>query len=287
MNDPLIPILSVAAVWWLGTGVVLRLVWLPRRTHRTSLLVFSVLALLGFVGVIGSSTVPTVGAAYLGFGSALAIWAWHELTFLLGVISGPRKIPCWPEVSTWVRFRDATAAVIHHELALAFTAAALVVMTWDAPNQVATWTFVVLWIMRLSAKLNIFVGVRNLSEEFIPPHLRYLTSYFRKARFSPLIIVSLAGAGLALMPLVGGVLDPEASAFTVCSHALVATMLGLGMLEHVFLALPVPDAVLWRWAFRPRAQGRAAARSAKHPRARGGLRNPWFALGMIDQWLPK
>jgi putative photosynthetic complex assembly protein 2 len=42
------------------------------------------------------------------------------------------------------------------------------------PNQVGTGTFAVLWVMRISAKLNLFLGVRNLSEELLPPHLAYL-----------------------------------------------------------------------------------------------------------------
>ena len=36
------------------------------------------------------------------------------------------------------------------------------------PNQVATWTFALLWVMRLSAKFNLFLGVRNRGEEFGP-----------------------------------------------------------------------------------------------------------------------
>ena len=36
--------------------------------------------------------------------------------------------------------------------------------------------------MRQSAKLNVFLGVRNLSEEFLPQHLHYLQSYFTRSR---------------------------------------------------------------------------------------------------------
>jgi putative photosynthetic complex assembly protein 2 len=241
---------SVVVVWWLSTGLVLGLVWLPSETHRWSVAVASVLAVVGFYGAFESSLVRTVGAAYLGFGCALAIWAWHELTFLLGMIAGPRKTPCPPEVLGWQRFRYATATVIHHELALAATVLALLAITWNAPNQVATGTFLVLWIMRLSAKLNVFVGVRNLSQDFVPPHLRYLTSYFRRARPGLLMLVSVLGAGAALWPLAAGALSTEASDVSRVGHALVATMLALAILEHLFLALPISDAWLWRWALR-------------------------------------
>lgn len=40
---------------------------------------------------------------------------------------------------------------------------------------------------------------------------------------------------------------------------LVATMLGLGLLEHVFLAVPLPDAMLWRWVIRGDAPTAGAA----------------------------
>lgn len=273
MTEHALAILSAVVAWWLSTAVILRVVWLPRETHRVSLAVFSGLGIAAIYGVVWSSEVPTVGGAYVGFGSALAIWAWHELTFLLGKISGPRRIPCWPEASGWARFRDATATVIYHELALALTVVGLVATTWGSPNQVATWTFLVLWVMRLSAKLNVFFGVRNLSEDFIPPHLRYLSSYFGSARWSPGVLVSLVGASVALIPLVSGAIS-DGGGFAVHGHTLVSTMLGLGMLEHLFLALPLPDAMLWRWIIPTDPSKRSWS-------------NPWFTLGMIDQWIPK
>lgn len=268
MNEHALAVLSVVVLWWLSTGVVLRIVWLPRGTHRYSVGVFSLLAVVAIYGVFETSNEQSVMSAYLGFGCALALWAWHELTFLLGVISGPRKIACPPEAAGWERFRHATATVIHHEIALALTALALVAITWGTSNQVATWTFLVLWVLRLSAKLNVFVGVRNLSEEFIPPHLRYLTSYFRRARFSPLMLGSVVCASLALLPLVSGAASPEASRFTVSGHTLVATMLGLGIVEHLFLALPLPDAMLWRWILRSRTERAGASGSGSSVLAR-------------------
>lgn len=250
MDDYALALGSVIAVWWVSTGVVLRVVWLPRWTHRYSLVAFSVLALAAVYGVLHASAHATVGGAYLGLASALALWAWHESAFLLGAIAGPRREPERPNASGWLRFRDATATVIHHELALAVTGIALLAMTWDAPNQVATATFVVLWIMRLSAKLNVFVGVPNISEEFVPPHLRYLGTYFRRRRASPLMLVSLASGVAALAWFVDAASAAEASRFSRVANTLVGTMLGLGVLEHVFLAARLPDALLWRWLLR-------------------------------------
>ena len=45
--------------------------------------------------------------------------------------------------------------------------------------------------MRESAKLNLFLGVRNLSEEFLPAHLAYLQSYFRRRSMNMLFPFSV------------------------------------------------------------------------------------------------
>ncbi len=248
MIDRGLAALFVLAVWWLSTGLVLGMVWLRASTHRLSLASFSVLALAGLFGLSWSAQRATSAGAYLAFASALAVWGWHELSFLLGAVTGPRKEPCPPGAVGLRRFLLATATVIHHEVAMAVTLGAVVALTWGAPNQVGTWTFLVMWIMRLSAKLNVFLGVRNLSEEFIPDHLRYLPSYFRRARMNPLMPFSLAGATTVTVLLASEALAPGANAYVLVGRTLVATILALAVVEHVFLAVPVPDKVLWRWA---------------------------------------
>jgi putative photosynthetic complex assembly protein 2 len=254
MNDRTLAALFVLAVWWLSTGVVLKMVWLGRSGARLSVVALTATALSALWATYWSSKSESIGAAYLAFGCAVAIWGWHELTFLLGIITGPRKVGCPAEARGWRRFAIATSAVIHHELALAATLLALVALTWRQPNQVATWTFAVLWVMRLSAKVNVFLGVRNLTEQFVPEHLRYMLSYFRRARMNPFMPVSLLLAGAAAIQL--WALPPDATPFVVVGRTLVATLLALAVIEHVFLAVPLPDALLWRWAIRRKRDGR-------------------------------
>lgn len=249
--------LFVVVAWWASTGVVLWVDGLPRSTFRVSIGAATALALGGLLGLWWSSGLESSGGAYLAFSSALVLWGWHELTFLLGVVTGPRKTACPPGARGWARFRYATAVVIHHELALAVTLAAVLVLTWGATNQVGARTFLVLWVMRLSAKLNVFLGVRNLTERFIPEHLRYMLSYFRRARWNPLMPVSLLAAGAVFVWLVTQPVPPDATALATVGKTLVATILGLAVLEHLFLALPVPDAMLWRWAMRRGVGGEA------------------------------
>lgn len=248
--DHVLPALFVLLTWWGSTGVILLMDGLPRSTHRFSMAGASVMALLGLYGLLWSSRIESRSAAYLAFACALLIWGWHELTFLLGLITGPRKEPCPPDARGWRRFRYGAAAVMHHEIALALTLLAMFALTWGAPNQVGTWTFLVLWIMRLSAKFNVFLGVRNLATEFIPEHLRYLLTYFRKARLNPLMPVSLIVASAVVVRLALAARSEDATPFIQVGRTLVATLLAMAVLEHLFLALPLPDALLWRWALR-------------------------------------
>lgn len=246
--NTLLAILFVVGVWWLGTLLVLRLVWLPRRTHRWSIGIASVLGFAGLVATFALRNDNTSTGACLGFLSGIALWGWHELMFLLGRVTGPRRGPCPPGLEGWGRFRAATEAVIHHELALAATMAAVVALSWKASNQVAAWTFAVLWLMRLSAKFNVFLGVQNLSKDFVPLHLEYLTSYFRVSRLNPLMPFSVGIASAVaffLFTAVTPTSDGEATGLV-----LSASLLTLAVFEHLFLAVPVPDARLWRWAIR-------------------------------------
>ncbi len=237
-------------LWWFSTGVLLYVDHLPRRTFPRSLLVATVLALGSIYGLYVSSLATSLPAAYAAFVCAIMVWAWHEMTFLMGWVTGPRKQPCPPDATGWRRFWYATAIVLHHELALAGTVAFVVALTWDAPNQVGTGTFLVLWVMRLSAKLNIFLGVSNLTTSFVPDHLQYMLSYFRRAPLNPLMPISVVLGSIGVVWMTSRGLSSVVAPFDSAAVGLVATTLALAVLEHVFLVLPVRDAALWRWAYR-------------------------------------
>jgi putative photosynthetic complex assembly protein 2 len=265
MSDRAIALSFVVGLWWLSTAVVLKLVWLAPSTHRRSLLGSSVLALLAVAGLAWSARIDTPLGAYVGFSCALAMWGWHELTFLLGVLTGPRKTACPPGVRGWARFRVATESVIHHELALAATVVLVVALSIGRSNWVGAGTFMALWVMRLSAKFNVFLGVRNLSEQFVPPHLRYLSTYFRTARLNPLMPLSIVLGAAATSRLVSHSVSPMASTFELIGYTLVAALVGLAVVEHIFLTLPLPDAALWSWAIASDL-GRATAVAKDAPR---------------------
>jgi putative photosynthetic complex assembly protein 2 len=237
-------------MWWFSTGIVLLLDTLPRTTFRWSLLLSSGLAVAALLGLAHTSQQTTLAGAYCAFTCALLLWGWHELSFLTGWITGPRRTALPAGVRGWPRFVASVQAILWHELAILAMGGLVVFITWGAPNQVGTATFALLWVMRVSAKLNLFLGVRNLSEEFLPPHLAYLASFFRRRRMNALLPLSVAGGLVAVLMLAAAARVPAVPPAVAVGHTLVATLLLLAVVEHLLLVLPLPSTWLWRWAMR-------------------------------------
>ena len=195
------PLAFTLFAWWFATGLILYLDGLPRRTFKFTMAGATVLALFAFAGLVASSRVATPAAAYCAFTCTLLVWAWQEVAFLLGWVTGPRRQPCPPEARGWRRAWLAFQTIVHHELALLVLGAGVLVATWGQVNSTGLWTFAILWAMRQSAKLNVFLGVRNLSEEFLPAHLKYLQTYFTRKPMNLLWPVSVGLATWAVIPL--------------------------------------------------------------------------------------
>lgn len=239
-------------LWWFGTGAVLYLDGLPRRTFPATLAGATAFMLAGLAGLFLTRDETGVGAAHIAFASAVAIWGWNEVLFLTGTVTGPRRGAQPAGDRGFRRFRSAAEAILYHELVLAASAIAVALAVGGGANRVGLWTFATLWVMRLSTKLNVFLGVRNLGENFLPDHLRYLATYFRRARMNPLLPVSVVASVAMLAALVGAAIDPETGATEATALTLVATLLALAILEHGFLVLPVDSLPLWRWGLASR-----------------------------------
>lgn len=243
-----IPLGVAALAWFLSTGLVFRLDSLPRATFRASVGVASVVAAGALYAVARTSIITTPASAYIAFGAALAVWGWHELSFLTGSLTGPNRLPEAAGMRGWRRFRSAARTLIHHEIALALTLALLVALTWRAPNQTATATFALLFIMRLSTKLNIFVGVPNPASDLLPGHLAYLKTYFRRRASGVMMAGSLVMSGAVAFWFAEHAWAAPAGSGALVSHSLLFALTTLAIVEHLFLALPVRDASLWAWA---------------------------------------
>lgn len=242
------PILFAVFVWWFSTGLVLLLDGLPRTTFRWSHVLSSLLALGAFVGLSHTAQQTTEAGAYCAFTCALLLWGWHELSFLTGWVTGPRQCEASTGLQGWPRFVQAVQTILWHELAILSSGLLVLWLTWGAPNQVGTGTFAVLWIMRISAKLNVFLGVRNLSLQFLPPHLRYLGSYFRRRRMNLLMPLAVTAATVVAVMLGMEAASQPAGSARATGAWLVTTLLALAIVEHWLLVLPLEATALWRWA---------------------------------------
>lgn len=244
--------LLVIALWWSTTGAIFLLGRLPTRTFRASIAAATLLLGASLGAIAWSTDEAGTAGACVAFAAAIMAWAWLETTFLLGAITGPRRSASEPGAGRWRHFRHAFAAVLYHELAIILVVALVAVLSWHAANACAFWTLLLLWGLRLSAKLNLHFGVPNVGSAMLPEQLRYLSGYFRQGRVSALYPLSLIGCTVLCVVLVHEAwLAPE-DTFQYASLTLLATLGLLGLFEHVMLALPVPADAFWAWMRRRR-----------------------------------
>ena len=246
----LLPAGAVLLAWFASTGLVVWLVHRPRATWGSAMAWTSAAAMVG-VGVIAATRHDDGAAsAYAAAAGALAIWAWQEFAFLTGAAAGPRRCAADQGLTGLRRFTQAASALMWHELALAGLLALLVALSWNMPNATGAAVFGLLFGLRLAAKLAIFGGVPNLTDELLPAQLHYLRSYYGPRRVSATLVSALILSAVVTIALGGLALAGAGQA--AVGPSLLFALAALGLLELLFLAIPVRDGALWRWA-RPAA----------------------------------
>lgn len=264
MMSYVLPALYTLFLWWFSTGVILYLDGLPRRTFRWTMAAATIVLVVSLWGLVATRNDVSVSGAYIAFTCAVAVWGWQEVGFLLGYITGPRRGPCPVGATGWSRLGFALQTILHHELATASLALILFVGVGSGANRTGVWAYVVLWVMRQSAKLNLFLGVRNLGEKLLPDHLRYFETYFARRRMNLLFPLSLAASTAAAVFVWWNAFTAATGTAAETGSALVGTLLLLAIVEHLFMILPLPADALWRWGLRSR---RGSARSGPLRRA--------------------
>jgi len=237
-------------LWWLTTGIILFAV--TRLAARALALVGASASLL-LLGVLTlhmtAEDVSAVGA-YLSFLAALAIWGAVEISFLGGLITGPNRAELPVQFSGFQRFWSATRVVLWHELFLLALGFLLITAFASGANQIGLLTYGILWLMRLSAKLNLYLGVRNTGERLLPAHLRYMSSYFAHRPMNLLFPFSITLGTILSAWLFHKALAVNADSHQATGFMLVATLAALAVIEHWFLMLPLPFEALRRWGMR-------------------------------------
>ncbi|ETX29670.1 putative photosynthetic complex assembly protein PuhE [Roseivivax isoporae] len=255
LNDPWIAALFALFAWWFSTGAILLVVRRADRRgngERVTLAALPLLA-LGIWGIWATLGRADAAGAYLAFVSALAVWGWIELAFLTGTVTGPNAHFCPRHLPEWERFIRAWGVLAYHEMLLVASLLALWALTRDAANAFGFWTFAVLFFARVSAKLNLFLGVPRINTEFMPAALAHVPSHFRRAGVNWLFPLSVTALSFATACWLDRLVTAETSVATA-GFALLAAMTALALLEHWFMVLPLPDEKLWRWMLPARPQ---------------------------------
>jgi len=260
----LAPVLFALFAWWFSTGAIIYLDGLPRHTFKWSMLGASLIYGAALYGLWLSAADATPHGAYLAFASALGAWAWHEISFYMGYVTGPRRHACAEGCEGWAHFGHALKVSLWHELAIVAAFAVILALTWDQPNRVGLWTFAIFWAMHESARLNVFLGVRNVNAHFLPEHLAYLKSFLRQKPMNLLFPLSVT-ASTAICAALATEAAIAAEPFQQTAYTFLATILCLAILEHWFLVLPIPAEAMWNWSMKSRV---AATDGAER---RGGL----------------
>lgn len=242
-----LPALYAVLVWWFSTGLILLLDHRPRTTHGLSMLAGTGVLALALWAIGTSAGNASETGAYTAFTGGLLVWGWQEMSYYMGYLSGPRP-------SDARRGRRASPASARRRPPACGTrrpsspgprdpgpdlGPAEHLRPVDLRDPVG---------MNLSARLNLFLGVRNLNAEFLPEHLAYLQGYLRVRAMNPLFPVSVGLAALGTAALALSAASDGATAHEVAGLSILATLMALATLEHGFLMLPLPSSALWQWS---------------------------------------
>ena len=245
-----LPILYTLALWWASTIAILFLDGLNPRTFKWSM--GGATLLLGFAiwGLLETRDSVSTQSAYCAFGCGLIAWGWQLMGFYMGFITGPQKGMCPPGTRGWARFIAGARTSLYHELASVAGAVILLALSYGHDNQLGLWTYCVLWWMHQSAKLNVFFGVPNLGEEFLPAHLRYLASYMARRPMNLFFPISVSISTVLTFVWAEKAYSSEPSSFIALGWTMVATMMVMAILEHWFLVVPLDTNGLWHWGIK-------------------------------------
>ena len=251
MSAYIYPALFSLFVWWFSTGAIIFLDNLPRKTFKWSMLSASAVFLVCLWGIEKTSGQTGIASAYWAFGFGLFAWGWQEISFYMGFVTGPRNAACPENCGGWKHFVHAVQTSLWHELSIIGAATAIIALTWGRPNQIGMWTFMVLWWMHQSAKLNVFFGVRNLNEEFLPEHLTFLKSFLKSKPMNLLFPFSIT-ISMVIATMLFEHAAHASSAFARAGDMFLGTLMALAILEHWFLVIPLPAGKLWQWGLASR-----------------------------------
>lgn len=262
--DYALPIAYALLLWWFATGVIFYLDQLPVRTFKWSMAGGTVVLAAALWVIWAERDDPSLLSVYAAFTAGVLAWGWQELSLYTGYVTGPRKQLCPAGCSGWRHFGHALGVNLWHEIAIVAVALAIWSLCGEAVNNWGLWAYLLLWAMHLSARLNVFLGVRNVSEEFVPAHMAVLKSFLTRKSMNLLFPFSISAATVGAF-----LLFQQAHAADLAEErtgwSLLAALATLALFEHWMLMLPVPVEKLWKWSL-PARRDAAKSRNSISPR---------------------
>ena len=261
--DYALPIAFALCLWWFSTGLIFYLDQLPTRTFRWSMAGATGLLALSLYVIWHVGSDSSLLGVYAGFTAGVLAWGWQEISLYTGFVTGPRKHRCAAGCSGWRHFGHAISVNLWHEIAIIVVAVLIAGLSWESDNQWGLWSYLLLWIMHLSARLNVFLGVRNVSEEFVPAHMEVLKSFLTRKPMNLLFPFSVTGGTIGAILLFQGAFSaPNPTEMT--GFLLLAALASLAVVEHWLLMLPLPVEKLFRWSL-PSRRNAAKSRKSNQP----------------------
>lgn len=244
------PVLYALFLWWFLTGLIMVVYGRSPRTIRLFFAAATLLMLAALAGIFLTRQGTEKWHIYTAVTCSMILWGWHTGSYYLGFVTGPKaKRPFSRHLPLIARFRLALRASLHHELLVVTFVILLAALTWAQANRWGFWLFLAMWLMHLSAKLNIFLGVRNFYIEFLPMHLHPLDRLLIRQPSNFFMPISIILAASIALTLVYHAIIPTTDPAHSAGYLFVGVMIGLGILEHLLLVLPIP-ATLWGWGVR-------------------------------------
>lgn len=258
-----LPIAYALCLWWFSTGLIFYLDQLPVRTFRWSMAGATVLLGLSLYVIWSMRGDTSLWGVYASFTAGVLAWGWQEISLYTGFVTGPRKHRCAEGCSGWRHFGHAIGVNLWHEIAIIMVAMIIAGLSWSSENQWGLWSYLLLWIMHLSARLNVFLGVRNVSEEFVPAHMEVLKSFLTRKPMNLLFPVSVTGGTIGAVLLFQKAFSAT-NPGEVAGFSLLAALASLAVIEHWLLMLPLPVEKLFRWSLPQRANAAKSRNSNRH-----------------------
>lgn len=253
-SDVFLPVLAAVLLWWGTTGIIIFLC--GRKAWRPY--VFAVVTLVqpfAFWQLHNSRDYNSVGDIFGSFFWAVVIWSWVECSYYTGFVVG-RKVPeLEPDAPIGKRFRAAVAANLYHEVSIIVLSLIVIVIGWGGINDTGLWSFMILHWAHQSAKFNIFLGVNNLTTDFLPDNLRYMAQYFVKKPLNSLFPVSVTVTTIIATFLFVSTLNASSSG-QLTGQCLLFVLMCAAVMEHWWLVTPVPTKI-WDWSLKSRQKNSA------------------------------